>query len=379
MSSHPLNRVVVLGASGQFGSRLCRRLVRLDALHLFLGGRDRQKLEATQAQLSALKPEAKLDIIAWKINTSGLTDLLYSRKINLVIHLAGPFQGQDFMVAKACLQAGVPYIDMSDGREFVAKFSSLDAAARKKGVSLITGASTVPGLSSAIVDAKLGDFSQLQGIDYGICAGVKSGLGLATLQGVLSYCGKPYRVLNEGKLVTRFGLGRPRHYDFPIPVNRRYVVDCDIPDHDLFPARYPMLRQMDFGSSIDLPGLPRLLSLMSACVRKGWVKNWNGLSSLIQPFMNAVKFVGSAHSGFFMRLEGRDPHGNPKKMVFEILARDGSGLEIPVTPVILLVKKMLNGESLPAGAYPCIGLFSLAEFQQELSSYPISWETKEVR
>jgi hypothetical protein len=95
--------------------------------------------------------------------------------------------------------------------------------------------------------------------------------------------------------------------------------------------------------------------------------------------MKAVRFLGSAHSGFFMHLEGQDQQRNPKKLLFEILARDGSGLEIPVTPVILLVKKMLRGKALPAGAYPCMGLFSLAEFQHELASYPISWETKDVQ
>jgi hypothetical protein len=39
---------------------------------------------------------------------------------------------------------------MADGREFVTKFSALDAAAQAKGIPLITGASTVPGLSSAV-------------------------------------------------------------------------------------------------------------------------------------------------------------------------------------------------------------------------------------
>jgi Saccharopine dehydrogenase NADP binding domain len=379
MSSFPISRVLILGASGQFGSRLCRRLVQLDGLHLFLGGRDKQKLEATQGQLRAVRRDRNIDIVACKISASGLLDLLYSRRLNLVVHLAGPFQGQNYAVAKACLRAGVPYIDMADGREFVTKFSSLDAAAQAKGIPLITGSSTVPALTSAIIDAMLENFSQLEAIDYGICGGVKTGLGPATLKAVLSYCGKPYGVLKDGRPVTLYGLGRPRHHDFPEPVNRRYVVDCDIPDHDLFPACYPALRQMDFGSCIDIPGLPRMLSLMSACVRKGWIEDWNFLSTIIHPCLKAVKFVGSPHSGFFMRLEGQDRQGNPKKMLFEILARDGSGLEIPVTPVILLVKKMLRGESLPAGAYPCMGLFSLAEFQQELSSYPISWESKDVQ
>ena len=43
------------------------------------------------------------------------------------------------------------------------------------------------------------------------------------------------------------------------------------------------------------------------------------------------------------------------------------------------MKKMLRGDLLPAGAYPCMGLFSLAELNQELSTYPMVWETKEMQ
>src|SRR5258708_40123961 len=116
MPSFPISRVLILGASGQFGSRLCRRLVQLDGLHLFLGGRDRQKLEATQGQLLAAKPDAKIDMLAGRFNASALLDLLYSLGLNLVVHLAGPFQGQVYAVAKPCIQPGVPYFDMADGR-----------------------------------------------------------------------------------------------------------------------------------------------------------------------------------------------------------------------------------------------------------------------
>jgi hypothetical protein len=49
-----------------------------------------------------------------------------------------------------------------------------------------------------------------------------------------------------------------------------------------------------------------MLSLMSSCVRKGWVQNWNFVSTIIQPCMTAVSFLGSAHRGIYMRLEGQD-------------------------------------------------------------------------
>ena len=369
-------RILVLGASGQFGQHLCRRLIRLDGLHLSLAGRDRRKLEAARRQLAA--PDAKADTIALDINAPRFADVLYAGNINLVIHLAGPFQGQDYQVARACLRAGAPYIDMADGREFAANFSSLDGEAKEKKIPLITGASTVPGLSSAILDAAAKDFSEINAVEYGIGAALKTGLGLATLQAVLSYCGKPCEILKNGDRATVYGLGSPRYHDFPAPVGRRYVVDCDIPDHALFPARYPTLKQMSFGSCLDVPGLAMVLALMSSAVRKGWIADWDFLSGFIKPFMEIATPFGSAHSGFFMRLEGTDRQNAPRKMLFEILARDASGLEIPVTPVILLVKRMLRGEQFPPGAYPCMGLFSLAEFQQELSSFPISWNWKSV-
>jgi short subunit dehydrogenase-like uncharacterized protein len=51
----------------------------------------------------------------------------------LVIHTAGPFQGQDYgVVAAAVAAAGAHYIDLADGRRFVCDFpAALDAAFRE--------------------------------------------------------------------------------------------------------------------------------------------------------------------------------------------------------------------------------------------------------
>jgi len=54
MPPFPISRILVLGASGQFGGRLCRRLVQLGGLHLLLGGRDEQRLKVAQRQVQAV-------------------------------------------------------------------------------------------------------------------------------------------------------------------------------------------------------------------------------------------------------------------------------------------------------------------------------------
>lgn len=370
-------RVMIVGASGQFGQRLCQRLVWEDRLALIIAGRDYGKLEVLKAHLVALRPSAEIETVSCDISLAEFADQLFTYKPNLVVHLAGPFQGQDYKVAKACLIARIPYIDMADGREFVSGFSVLDCAAKEKDVFLITGASTVPALSSAVIDNVANDFIELQEVDYGICAGLKSGLGSATLQAVLSYCGKPYKTRAQSKDVISYGLDESRFYKFPTPVGPRYIVNCDVPDHALLPARYPMLKTLRFGSCIDVPGLAFILSLMSRAVQLGLVKSWDFLSDMIVPFMNAVKFLGNSHSGFFMLCGGMTGAKYTRKS-FEIIARNGSGLEIPVTPVVVLIKRILAGEKFPAGAYPCVGLVSLEEFRRALAAFPIAFTWREI-
>ena len=59
------------------------------------------------------------------------------------------FEGQDFRFASAALAAGAHYLDLADGRDFVAGFEEHnDAAARCAGRIALSGASTFPALFS---------------------------------------------------------------------------------------------------------------------------------------------------------------------------------------------------------------------------------------
>jgi saccharopine dehydrogenase-like NADP-dependent oxidoreductase len=42
----------------------------------------------------------------------------------LVIHCEGPFQGQDYRVSNAALAAGAHYLDLADGRQFIAEIAA---------------------------------------------------------------------------------------------------------------------------------------------------------------------------------------------------------------------------------------------------------------
>jgi hypothetical protein len=361
--------ILVLGAAGQFGTRLCDRIAQLPEVRLLLAGRDGAKLATLQQTL----PPDRSNTVTLDVTAPNFAVTLRALKPNLVLHLAGPFQGQDYAVAQACIAAGAAYIDMADGRDFVQNFSSLNLAAQQAGVSLVTGVSTVPAFSAAIIDAFIPRFAKLETLDYGISAGLKTGLGRATLEAVLRYCGKPYPILHHGQLHQTYGLSQPRTHDYPLPVGRRALVDCEIPDLTLFPSRYPTLQTMAFGSCIDAPGLSPLLGSMSWLVAHGCLRDWNFLAAAILPFMRMMKIFGSRASGFFMALTGIGSDGKQLRILFELVAHDGYGLQIPITPVMVLVKRWLSGAGLPPGAYPCLDLMTLRDCATELAAYPITW------
>lgn len=74
---------------------------------------------------------------------------------------------------------------------------NLNSLARAPGVSVISGASTVPAVSSAVVDKFAPRFRRLDGIQIGISSGSRTP-GLATVKGVFSYCGKPFNCWERG-------------------------------------------------------------------------------------------------------------------------------------------------------------------------------------
>lgn len=137
-------RTIVLGGYGNFGARICRALAADRTLTIVAAGR----------HVTAEFRDAEMTVAMIDIAAPDFESALRTLDPGLVIHCAGPFQGQDYRVARASLACGAHYIDLSDGREFVAGFApAFDETAQRAHRLAVTGASTLPALSSAVVDA----------------------------------------------------------------------------------------------------------------------------------------------------------------------------------------------------------------------------------
>ena len=161
-------KVLILGGTGHFGARICRRLANYPGIDLVITSRTQATAESLANQLRAKNPGAIISGIAMDQGSADFVADLKKLAPFALIHTAGPYQGQDYRVAKACIEAGSNYIDLADSREFVGDFSSLDDRARQAGVLLMSGASTLPALSSAVVDVLKTNFSKVSAIEISI-------------------------------------------------------------------------------------------------------------------------------------------------------------------------------------------------------------------
>lgn len=352
-------KVLILGGYGNFGKRIAAGLIRRD-VPVIIAGRDAVKAEACAQALSA----------EWAVVDahSGLSEALRRLNPAVLVHTAGPYQNADYCVAEACIAAGVHYIDLSDARDFVTGFDRLDAAAKDAGVTAISGASTVPCLSSAVVEHYRDRFTALEGLDFGICPGQGAERGLATTAAILSYVGKPLKPFAGHP--RAYGWQGLRRHRFP-HLGTRLMGDCDIPDLDLLPAAYG-LRSIRFGAGLELGFIHLGLWALSWGVR--WKLVPFPLERLAQPLLKAADLfdpLGTDDGGMFMRLMGKGADGHPLSLDWHIIARNGDGPQIPSVPAILLAERLATGSGPVPGARSSLGLITLTDYLAALEPFDI--------
>ena len=363
--STPIQKILVLGAYGFFGSRICAALAKNPRIHLILAGRDLSKATAAAYQLGLSAHHAR------QLDSTKPDLALQLRKlgINVVIHAAGPFQGQGYEVARAAIKAGCNYLDLADGRAFVTGIFRLDAEARAAGVSVISGASSLPALTSAVVDKYRGEFKRLDSIRIGMTSG---GLipGIATLRSILSYCGKPFRTLENGAWIEVHGWLDTRQHEFSKSVGVRRIGRCDVPDLDLLPQRFPV-RTVSFHAGFASSTAHQAIELLAMQVKARRLKSAQPFASTLYTLGRWMQPVFSDRGAMFVKLEGLHENGARYAHTWNIVARENHGPYIPCAPSIALANKIAAGGKLPAGAMPCMGLLTVDELMEPLKGFSI--------
>jgi hypothetical protein len=338
-------RTLVLGGTGVFGGRLCRLLANDLRIDLTIGARDRARVEALAAELGV----AGL-VLDWRRD---LDRLLASRRFDVLVHVAGPFQGQDYSVAEACIRHGIHYLDLSDDRAFVCGIDRLDAAAKAAGVLVCSGASTAPALTAAVLEQALNEGMAIDRVSFAIVPGNDAPRGRALVEAILAGAGKPIPD-QPGRHVW----GSLRRIAVP-GLGRRWAASCDLPEPALFRQRFGVAETYA-GAGLELSILHLGLWLMAVPVRLGLLRSLEPAATPLAWIADRLRAVGTDKGGLRIDFEGA---GGSR--TWSLVAEGGDGPFVPATPAAALVRKLARGEISRRGAMPCIGLLSLAEIEAE--------------
>jgi saccharopine dehydrogenase-like NADP-dependent oxidoreductase len=361
-------RVLVLGGYGHFGARICRALHKHLFIELLIAGRDGARASFAASELGARHHGVALDC-----NAPGFAEQLAALKPAVVVHTVGPFQGQGYHVAEACMAAGAHYVDLADGRAFVAGVTALDARARQCGVLVTSGASTLPALSSAVIDEHQDGFRRIDTIDISIAPGQRTPRGVATLQAVLSYCGKPFQTWEGGRWVTAHGWQGLQRFHYP-EFGARWLARCDVPDLQLFPERYGVSQRVRFDAALEVALTQFSLWGVAALVRLGLVRDAARYARLAQRCAAWFDGLGSDVGGMQIGIAGAGCDGRPARLDWHLTARRGHGPEIPCVAAIVIARELAAGRLRARGAMPCMGLMTLAQFSEVVSNLDIEWK-----
>jgi hypothetical protein len=366
-----MNKILILGGYGNFGQRIATALVKKN-IPVIIAGHDRNKAEKFSQTLKQDYPDCPVEIAIFDIH-QGLSSQLKTLQPTIVIHTVGPFQTADYSVAEICIQHKVHYIDLADGRDYVTNITSLEKPALENDVLVVSGASTVPGLSAAVIEHYKNDFSTLDSLVYGISLGQKSSRGLATTRGILTYLGKPLKPA-AGSTTKRFGWQDVYRQEYP-ELGKRWMANCDVPDLDLFPGKYG-IKHIQFSAGMETGVLHLGIWFFSYLVRLGLPLNLPRHAEVLLRFSNIFDCLGTDTGGMHMLLKGKDLHGKPLEIKWFILAENGDGLQIPCVPAIILAKKLFLGAISKRGAIPCMGIITLDEYMDELKEFSIKQTTE---
>lgn len=358
-------RILLIGGYGNFGKRLASSLLAYHNHELVIAGRSREKAKAF-AQTCSHQFAKSVETAELDVQASKLAETVASIGADILVNASGPFHLQlgsnRYRVARACIETGTHYIDLADHREFVCQFGpALNHTAVHKGVMLVTGASTVPGLTTAIIDHYLPRFQTLESIDYGISPGNRTERGPGTVGSILSYTGKPFLAWRGGEWHQVFGWQDLRRHRFSGVSGRRWMANCNIPDFELLPARYPDLKSIRFQAGLEVSLLHLGIWFLALLTRARLIDNWARYTVALTLASDWFKAWGSDAGGMFMRLSGTGPNGHRLEIDWELEALRALGPNVPTIAAELVIDRITRGKTKP-GAMPCIGLFDLDQF-----------------
>jgi NAD(P)-dependent dehydrogenase (short-subunit alcohol dehydrogenase family) len=357
--------ILILGGYGVFGGRLAKRLAQDARLDVVVAGRSLSKARAFCSEFGG-RP------MLLDTEQGDFLQRVEAEHPFVLIDAAGPYQAynQDpYKVAKAAIACGAHYFDLSDDAQFTIEIGQLDVLAKQASVSILSGVSSVPAISSVVADELSKGFSDIHLLESAILPGNRAPRGLSVMRSILGQAGRPIRLWRGGRWIYPPAWGDMCPVNLTAtgvkPIKQRKASRIGAPDLYIFPARY-RARSVLFRAGLELGLMQRGLWSLAWFARLKLVKSIGFLTPLLKWCADRLEPFGSDRGGMLVRLVGCDSAGEYKERRWTLIVEDGDGPNIPAVPGWIMVQAWLEGAVEP-GARPALGEFSLTDLEAGLA------------
>lgn len=366
-------RVMLIGATGTFGRRLARALAGIGGLDLIVTSRSLARSQTLKEALGAhTAAGTELRAERFEHGPDSATRFAALRPW-LVIDASGPFQTASYAGARAAIEAGAHWIDLADDAGYILGFApALDALARARGVTAMTGASSTPALSFAVVQHATAEWRRIESVDIAIYPAGGGDVGRAVIEAVLSYAGRPVAAWRSGALETRIGWASVERVSVP-GLGQRLRSPVATADYALLPAAFGAAN-VSFHAGLESRLEHRGLALLARMRARGLIRDTAPLAGLLHTARALTRPFCGSRGAMTVEIRGVDGSGKDARVHWWLLAREGDGPTVPVLPALALTKKLLS-QSVEPQASCAVGTLRLADIEAEMTRYALTTST----
>jgi lysine 6-dehydrogenase len=259
-------KALVLGC-GQMGRETIQDLHRYAPVdEIVVGTRHPERIEAYVASFDSSGPrvtQARVDA------SSGRELAALMRGHDVVVNCAGPNYRYEVPVARAAIETGVNLVDLNDEYATTQEMFTLDAEARKAGITIILGLGGSPGVNNVLVRAAANQLDAVEEIHTAWTMSARDPGGPALAAHLICSLSDRALTVEDGRIieVESFVDGRET-IDFPAPVGPLDVWHVGHPEPLMLKRSFPEAKRITDKATFNPPEVNGVLRSLGARVRE---------------------------------------------------------------------------------------------------------------
>lgn len=286
----------------------------------------------------------------------------------MVIDASGPFQAygdHTYKVVRSCLEARVNYLDFADGSDFVEGISAFDLQARQQGIFVLSGVSSFPVLTAAVVRLLTRDMLSEQAVTGAIAPSPFAVVGKNVIRAIAGYAGQTVKLVRDGQTHTAHALTEVCNYTIAppgfVPLRHTRFSLVEVPDLHVLPKLWPSIQNIWMGAGPSPEVLHRMLKGLSWLVRWRLLPTLSPFSLLFFHAINLLRW-GEHRGGMYVEVVGLSADRQALRRSWHLLAEGDDGPYIPCLALQAIVQKVLEHQPPRPGARPATNDLEIADY-----------------